>query len=187
MPLIKTHGLEAATDGLAYFTPAKGADPLGAAIRKQGGARAEEELRLQRLRVGEAVVRRGYGTRSAYLVITAAPVFNLATGDGHDEFAVAVRACLDAAEKYSLASLAFGSWSLSSAGLPAIAAALAVYGVVDEWREAHPRRVLKRIVFALHDAAGYTAFKQVNDLSPKARQELAERVASEPPDAWQVD
>jgi len=169
MSLAKYHELESATDGLVYFTPAKGPDPLGSAIRKNGGARAEAELQMVRLRVGEAVVRRGYGTKSAYIVVTGAP----ASKDGLEAYTMAIRVCLDAAEKYNLTSLTFGSWSLSSAGLPAIVAAKTIYQVIDEWREANKRRVLKKIVLALHDEVGYEAFKLVNGLSARQRAELS--------------
>lgn len=147
---------------MTYFVPAKGeCDPLGAALKEQGGPRALKELQFRGLQPGEAVLRRAYGMKVAYIVATPAPTYDVATHAGVDAFSAALRSCMNVADEGGLASLCFGSWSLAVSGMPARLVAMTTYRVLDEWRKAHRRRTLKKIVLALHDRAGYEVFRHV--------------------------
>ena len=173
MSLVKHHELEATTDGLAYFVPAHGEnalgeDPLGTALRELGGTRALKELEFADLQPGEAVLKRAYGTKVAFIVATPSPVYNASTHEGVDAFSAALRCCLSAANERGLASICFGSWSLAAAGMPARLAAMTTYRVLDEWQRMNRRRHLKRIVLALHDREGFKVFREVARLPPSS-------------------
>lgn len=166
MSLVKYHELEAETEGLAYFLPPPDApDPLGEALRERGGTRAEKELSLRGLAPREAVLRRGYGSKAAYIVATPSPRYDPQTHAGGDEFAASLRACLDAAEAGGLASLCFGSWSLSMPQMPARLAAIITFRTLEEWKRTHRRRTLKKVLLALHDREGYAAFQNIGRMA----------------------
>ena len=84
---------------------------------------------------------------------------------GVDAFSAALRSCMNVADEGDLTSLSFGSWSLAVSGMPARLVAITTYRVLAEWRKAHRRRNLKKVVLALHDRTGYEVFRQVARLS----------------------
>jgi len=128
----------------------------GAIHRKAGSYLYEECKKLAPIRVGEAVITKGYNLPNPYVIHTLGPIYSQEK-DPAKKLSLCFRNCLRLAEERRLTSIAFCAISTGIFGYPLKEAAeVSLKTVIDELSKL---KYIKRVRFVLYDDKTLAVFE----------------------------
>lgn len=130
---------------------------VAGAIRHKGGPSIQAEcLAIGYCEVGQAVITGAGDLKARYVIHAVGP--RLGEGSERGKLASAVRASLDLAEEYGLASIAFPAISTGVFGFPVEACAAVMLRALLDFTFEEPRS-LRQIIVCLYDRDTYRTFE----------------------------